>query len=297
VEPLYSNGFWPSALLLYNAVMPELPEVETIARRLNETLPGRTIARAALSAPDLYRKGSRRVTWIRGARVRNVVRFGKAILFRFDGPRGDDRVVAVSLGMTGRFCFFAPGEKLPRGVVHRHGRWAFTDGAELHYVDPRRFGYFYLGSIDGLGESLNIGPDPFALRPRAFERILEGRTAPVKSLLLNQRLVSGLGNIYVDESLFLAGIHPLTPGGVAARHAREILSTARRVLRRAIRNGGTTFRDYRGPDGAEGSFQTRLSVYGREGEACPRCGAAIERLVIGGRGTHICPSCQRLRTR
>lgn len=274
--------------------MPELPEVETVARRLQETLPGRVIARATLTAPDLYRRGSRRVSWIRGARVRSVERFGKVILFRVEGRRGDERAVTVSLGMTGRFCFFDAAAEVPRGVVHRHGRWVFADGAELHYVDPRRFGYFYLGDVEGLGDVLNIGPDPFQLPPRALARILAGRTASVKSLLLNQRLIAGMGNIYVDESLFLAGVHPLTPGAAAAAHAGKILSTSRRVLRSAIRFNGTTFRDYRRPDGAEGAFQKRLQVYGREGEACRKCGTTIEKLVVAGRGTHVCPSCQRL---
>jgi formamidopyrimidine-DNA glycosylase len=131
------------------------------------------------------------------------------------------------------------------------------------------------------------------MRPRELERMLAGRRAPVKALLLNQRLIAGLGNIYVDEALFLAGVHPLTPGDAAAASAPVILRTARRVLRSAIRFNGTTLRDYRRLDGDSGEFQDRLKVYGRGGEACPRCGATIERMVVGGRGTHACRRCQK----
>jgi len=292
--------------------VPELPEVETIARALEAVLPGRVIARAVLSAPDLYRRGSRRLSWLSGGRIRSVGRFGKAILFRIDAPRAPhERALVVHLGMTGKFLFRGAGAAplLLRGDGvssgqddasvregarrHRHGRFVFEDGVELDYIDPRRFGYFYAGSPDGLADTLNIGPDPFDMRPAMLARALDGRTAPIKALLLDQRLISGLGNIYVDELLFDTKIHPLTPGGRTAARAGDLLAAARRVLRRALRAGGTTFRDYRRPDGSTGSYQRRLSAYGREGEPCVRCGAAIVRIVVGGRGTHLCPRCQR----
>lgn len=276
--------------------MPELPEVETIARRLQGVLPGRTIARARLGAADLYRRGSRRLPSLNGGRIRNVERLGKAILFRIDAPAApSERALVVHLGMTGRFDFLEGGRGARKAGKHRHGRIVFEDGSELHYIDPRRFGYFFVGDIGGLPEALNIGPDPFQTQPRALSRILEGRSASVKALLLDQRLVSGLGNIYVDELLFLSRVHPSTPGAAVAAEAGLILRASRRVLRRALRWGGTTLRDYRRPDGSRGRFQLRLHVYGREGEPCPRCGSRIEKMVVAGRGTHVCPSCQRRR--
>jgi formamidopyrimidine-DNA glycosylase len=272
--------------------MPELPEVETVVRELSPVLPGRSIARARLSAPDLYRRGSARLGTLAGARIHSVERFGKAILIRLQAVRGTgERLLVVHLGMTGRLLFAADARQVPR-VRHLHARIRFADGSELVYIDPRRFGYLFVGDRAGVAASLDIGPDPFAMQPRDLARRLAGRRAPLKALLLDQHLVSGLGNIYVDELLFAVRVHPLTPGDGAARDAGRILRAARVILSRAIRARGTTIRDYRRPDGSSGEFQRRLSVYGRDGEACPRCGTRIERLEVAQRGTHFCPRCQ-----
>jgi formamidopyrimidine-DNA glycosylase len=160
-------------------------------------------------------------------------------------------------------------------------------------VDPRRFGYVLVGAPEAVRASLNMGPDALAMTADELARTLCKRRAPVKSLLLDQRIIAGLGNIYVDESLFLARVHPLTRGDRAALRARELLSSARRVLARAIEARGTTFRDYRRTDGSSGEFQMRLRVYGREGEPCVRCRTRIKRIEVGQRGTHLCPRCQR----
>lgn len=286
--------------------MPELPEVETVVRGLREIVPGRRVRRARLTAPDLYRSGSRRLGWIEGARVASVDRIGKAILMALEHPAGP-RALVVHLGMTGRFV--VPGADGSARVFqgdeissvagdpalvrrHRHARIRFDDGEELWYVDPRRFGYFHLGPLDGVRDALGIGPDPFEMRPRGMRELLDGRLAPIKSLLLNQRLVAGLGNIYVDEVLYRLGVHPLTPAGRLGGRAGELLRESRRVLRSAIRYRGTTFRDYRDAAGRRGDYQRRLRVYGREGESCGRCGGEVRRIVVGGRGTHFCPRCQ-----
>jgi formamidopyrimidine-DNA glycosylase len=276
--------------------MPELPEVETIARGLEEVLPGRKVKSATLTAPDLYRAGSEPIRLLRGGTVVSVERMGKALLVRLRMAKGPQRALVVHLGMTGRFVVPAPGIRPEAGVrKHRHGRIVFEDGGEIWYVDPRRFGYIFVGGMDGLRDTLNIGPDPFEIRPRMLAATLRHRSAPVKSLLLNQKLIAGLGNIYVDESLFGARVHPLTPGDAVAADAGELLAVIRRVLRRAIRHRGTTLRDYRTLDGESGAFQLRLSAYGREGEPCRRCSCPIERIVLGGRSTHFCPRCQPLR--
>jgi formamidopyrimidine-DNA glycosylase len=195
--------------------------------------------------------------------------------------------------MTGRLEWnaIAPATA-PAKKDHLHARWRFADGSELRYYDPRRFGFIFVGTSASVDASLRIGPDPFELDAHALARALAGRRAPLKALLLDQHLVSGLGNIYVDEALHLARIHPLVTGENASKHASAILAAARRILTRAIRARGTTLRDYRRTDGERGEFQVKLSVYGREGGKCRVCGAAIRRIEVAQRGTHFCPSCQ-----
>jgi formamidopyrimidine-DNA glycosylase len=296
--------------------MPELPEVETVVRELRLHLPGRDVLSASLTAPDLYRRGSANVETLAGARVEGVARRGKAILIglRPRGTRTEDRLV-IHLGMTGRLEWSASERVASAGDLgtrakrdwsevaddrirertpkkHLHARWRFSDGSELRYYDPRRFGFIFVGTTASVDESLRIGPDPFELDAAALARALSGRRAPVKALLLDQHLVSGLGNIYVDEALHLARIHPLVTGERASKHAKVILSAARRILTRAIKSRGTTFRDYRRTDGASGEFQLKLSVYGRDGEKCRVCGTAIRRIEVAQRGTHYCPRCQ-----
>ena len=269
--------------------MPELPEVETVARGLSGPLSGRSIDAARVYRRDLYREGSLPLRRLEGAEIVTVERFGKAILFRTVPPAP---VLVVHLGMTGNLLI-ERGPRLSR--KHRHAVLGFDNGLRVEYIDARRFGYLWAGPYEGLGHRLNIGPAPFELTGAGLKRRLDGRRAPVKSLLLNQALVAGLGNIYTDEILFEARVHPLTAGSVAARDAAGIIRHARVVLRRAIDAGGTTIRDYRKSDGKSGEFQRELAVYARTGEPCPRCGTAVERIVISARSTHFCPRCQTYR--
>ncbi len=269
--------------------MPELPEVESVVRGLRSPLSGKTVKSAKLSAPDLYRTGSRPFPVLKGRKIATVERFGKAI--RVDFESGGD-VLVIHLGMTGNLIVEKKNSR-NSGRKHRHAVLSLDGGIRLVYYDARRFGYFWVGPGEDLGGRLNIGPDPFQIRLPEFREMLMGRTAPIKSLLLNQKLLSGLGNIYVDESLFRAGIHPATPGRSAAAKTRDLLRQIRTVLRNAIRSGGSTIRDYRRADGSRGSFQNRLMVYGRTGQTCVSCGEVVQRIVLGGRGTHFCPSCQR----
>lgn len=275
--------------------MPELPEVETVVRELRVHLPGKTIVGASLTAPDLYRRDSAGIEALTGLQIQSVERRGKAIVItlRPKAEGGPDRLVA-HLGMTGRLEWNPGPSRAARAQgTHLHARFQLDDGSELRYFDPRRFGYFFVGNADAVAASLQIGPDPFQIDARALAKMFTGRSAPVKALLLDQRLISGLGNIYVDEALHQARVHPLLPGDRAARHAAAILDAARRTLSRAIKARGTTFRDYRRTDGARGEFQMQLRVYGRDGDACGECGATIRRMEVSQRGTHFCPRCQR----
>jgi formamidopyrimidine-DNA glycosylase len=269
--------------------MPELPEVETVARGLSKPLAGRTVACARVTRGDIYRRGSLSLRRLAGSKIIGVSRIGKAILFATAPPYP---VLVFHLGMTGNLLL-SGGGRPPVRRRHRHAVVTMDDGAKLEYFDPRRFGFIWVGTRDDLGLRLNIGPDPFQLTAAELGRRLAGRRAPVKSLLLDQRLISGLGNIYTDEVLFRACIHPETAGGAAARRADRLLAEARSVLLEAIRHGGTTIRDYRRVDGSGGDFQRRLAVYGQEGAPCVVCGTPVRRTVIGGRSSHYCPRCQQ----
>jgi formamidopyrimidine-DNA glycosylase len=274
--------------------MPELPEVETIVRELREPLLGRRVSRARLRYASLYRRGSLRVTWVAGRVIAAVERTGKNAVFQLE-PCG---VMTVNFGMTGRLAISTPdlegGEGRAASRKHLHARFVLDGDIELHYYDPRRFGYIYITEADDIRDDINIGPDPFEMSSGGEElgRRLRGRRAPIKSILLDQQLVSGIGNIYADETLFAARIDPRTPAGDVVDRLRPLLIAARRVLKHAIAHGGSTVRDYRRPDGSRGGFQQHHAVYGRKDEPCIVCGNAIERIVLTGRSSHFCPVCQ-----
>ncbi len=270
--------------------MPELPEVETTVRHLRPHLPACRVMSARLRYKSLYRRGSLGIRYLIGRRFEKVERIGKNALFRFH-PSG---LMVVNLGMTGQLIACKVAAR-PNGfsMKHLHCRIRLDNNEELRYYDARRFGFIYISETCDFLRDLNIGPDPFQLKGPHLRDALKGRRAAIKSLLLDQRIVSGLGNIYTDEVLFYAQIDPRTPGGHAAEHASRILSNARRVLKRAIEHGGSTILSYRRRDGLPGEFQRFHAVYGREGERCISCGSPIVRIVLSGRGTHFCPACQQ----
>lgn len=272
--------------------MPELPEVETIARSLGPRLQGRVVAGIdLLYGPLLRRGGPKALEGLRGRRILGVRRRGKMLIIECQ----DDRALVFHLKMTGQFLFMAeeaPRDKHDRLVVR------FEDGRdELRFRDVRKFGF--LLCLEGraesaCGELARLGPEPLDIGPEAFAALLKGRRARIKAFLLDQERLAGIGNIYADEMLFDAGIHPQTPAQrITGPAAARLYDSMRRILRRAIEANGSTLRDYRDADGRAGSFQELHQVYGRDGEPCPRCGAAIKRTVVAGRGTHFCPRCQR----
>ncbi len=273
--------------------MPELPEAETIVRGLRPALVGRTLRRSVVLKPDVLRQSktafSRKV---RGRGVTGVARRGKNVVLRLDG----DTVIAVNLGMTGRLL---PFPRSPRGGArpgHPAVRFHLSDGGVLVFDDTRRFGTVEaLGTAEWEARSGRMGPEPLddAYTAADLARALRDSRAPVRSWLLDQKRIAGVGNIYACEALFLAGIHPQTPGrAVTDAQARKLHRAVRRVLRDAIRAGGTTIRDYRNADGDEGRYGRRLQAYGRGGEPCPRCSTPIRRTVFGNRSAFLCPRCQ-----
>jgi len=271
--------------------VPELPEVETVRRHLAERIEGDVIRDVEVRLPRIVRRPALNLfaERLKEQGIRRVGRRGKYLLFQLD------QVLLVShLRMEGRYAVANPSEpELP----HTHVVFRLASGRELRYADVRQF-----GTMDAVlkGEPLpkglaELGPEPFdpALDGAALHERWRGRRAPIKSMLLDQRQIAGLGNIYVDEALFAAGIHPLTPAGaVGAEELDGLLREIRDVLARAIREGGSSVRSFRDGYGRHGGFQIQLAVYGRAGQPCPRCGGAIQKIKVAGRGTHVCPACQ-----
>jgi formamidopyrimidine-DNA glycosylase len=286
--------------------MPELPEVETIRRGLAPVLEGARLTRAEARRPDLrfpFPDGfGQRLT---GARIERLERRAKYLLAPLD--RGETLV--THLGMTGRFEVTGAGAAgrpgnfaLASAPDPRHAHVVFeTDaGVTITFYDPRRFGYMDLIATDALADHpwfRALGPEPLGpdFDAAYLKRAFAGRRAPVKALLLDQRIVAGLGNIYVCEALFRAGVDPeRAAGGMSARKLATLVATIRTVLAEAIEAGGSTLRDYATADGTLGYFQHSFQVYGREGEACvkPRCSGVVARIVQSGRSTFACSRCQ-----
>jgi formamidopyrimidine-DNA glycosylase len=230
---------------------------------------------------------------LRGRRVTAVDRKGKFIIVSLD----DGQVMVAHLGMSGRFSVALPEEEKP---AHTHFVARLDDGSEVRFVDPRTFGFVAALDEEEMANSgvARLGPDAWRDRPEpeALAERLKGRTAPIKALLLDQGPMSGLGNIYADETLHRAGIHPLTPGGqLGIEHVGALVEATISVLETAIEGGGTTLDDlaYLLPDGRAGDNLHRLRVYGREDQPCIACGTPIQRIVIRARSSFFCPVCQR----
>jgi len=269
--------------------MPELPEVETIARGLARWFAGRVILRCRHVSPHLL-KGSGRAGLRRlpGRRIVDIRRRGKYLIFEL----GRGMKMVFHLKMTGQFLVCGADDARDR---HTHLVLSFGRRREIRFRDTRKFGRLYLVNGDVrrvLPETL--GPEPLDVGRRRFLDLLGRRRGRLKSLLVNQSFLAGIGNIYADEILFDARLAPLRPAsGLDPVEARRLWRSMRRILARAVRCGGSSIRDYADAEGRLGRFQLEHKVYGRAGVPCPRCGVAVRRLVVGGRATHFCPSCQK----
>jgi formamidopyrimidine-DNA glycosylase len=272
--------------------MPELPEVETIRRQLAPHLERRTIREVEIldfrwTRPVAPQEVAEQ---LRGAAIERVSRSGKYLVWALS----DDRHLLMHLRMTGTLLFDPAVEPL-----HTRVRFWLDDGHRLLYVDPRRFGTGHLlfGSpARDAYLALRLGVEPFTPEFTAehLRRLARGRTAPVKAFMLDQRRIAGVGNIYADEALFRAGIHPLRPAGRLTPSDWDRLRGAiEQALAAGIEAKGASIDDFRHVDGAQGSFQDRFLVHTRAGEPCPRCGQTICKIVVGGRGTYVCERCQR----
>jgi formamidopyrimidine-DNA glycosylase len=271
--------------------MPELPEVETIRRQLAPHLEGRTIVDVEILDPRWTRPLPREPVEdeLRDAVVEHVGRSGKYLVWALS----DDRYLLLHLRMTGALLFDPPNDP-----QHTRVRFTLDQDHRLVYVDPRRFGTGHLvfgAAARDTYLSARLGVEPFTPEFTAehLRRLARGRKAPVKAFLLDQRRIAGIGNIYADEALFRAGVHPLRAAGRLTRGQWASLRDAiEDALAAGIEAKGASIDDFRHVDGARGSFQDRFLIHRREGEPCPQCGREIRKIVVGGRGTYVCEHCQ-----
>lgn len=280
--------------------MPELPEVETNRQGLAKKVQGKRIDHLHVYWPRIvsYPHGvSQFCQRLAGQKIEELGRRGKYLLFYLS--QGD--VLVSHLRMEGKY-FYYPASDLPgEKSKHTHLIISFSDRSQLHYHDVRKFGRFDLLSVQDLKtyfEAKGLGPEPFAdsFKIEAFQKKLSKSQRAIKPFLLDQKSVAGLGNIYADEVLFRAGIHPERPGlSLSSDEVESLHAAILEVIQAAIEAGGTTIRSYLNTLGEAGSFQVDLKVYGRKGLPCPRCGHPIEKISLAQRGTHFCPQCQKKR--
>ena len=272
--------------------MPELPEAETIARGLDQPLRGRVFEALDVIRPDVLGQSARRLrSQVLGQRVEGVGRRGKAVVL----DMGVGGRIVVNLGMTGRLLP-SPTRRRPQAAMHPAVVFGLDDGSTLVFDDMRRFGR--VTALDERGWrawSNRLGPEPLggAFTGARLHRIVSGSRSPIRSLLLDQRKVAGIGNIYALEALWASRLHPARRGPtLTMEDAARLHRSLRRILRQAVRAGGTTLRDYRAADGSTGAYAPQLHVYGREGEPCLRCRSTILRFKLSGRSAYYCPTCQ-----
>jgi formamidopyrimidine-DNA glycosylase len=274
--------------------VPELPEVETVRASLEPALVGRRFERVEIRDERLTRpfEPLAVAAELEGERVEALGRRGKYLVVRFQSGR----TLLIHLRMTGSLRY-APAEALGGEEPYRRAVVTLDNGSDVAYRDVRRFGTWLLlepGELESyLAEKIGAEPLGRGFGPKALSKRLGGRRAPVKAALLDQRTVAGMGNIYADEALWRARIHPLRPAGeLTEPEVRALHRSVRRALEAGIARQGATLRDYAQPDGRRGAMQLDFRVYGREGEPCPRCGTPIAKTRAAGRGTWYCPSCQ-----
>ncbi len=280
--------------------MPELPEVEHIRRRLSDRIIGLEITRVLVRRADVIRLPvpvkARSKALLRNGRVKMLHRHGKKLALEID----DGRVVEFGLGMSGALLL-EQVPSIPAATTHRHVIWSLLDPCgdqpmRLVWRDPRRFGG--LRPVDSMRELRarfwsKIGPDALEIDEKTLARNLNETKRVIKTVLLDQRVLAGVGNIYADEVLHAAGLSPMRPADSLERtEIKAILRYLRRILDQAIEDGGSTIRDHQDPDGLPGGFQARHAVYGRPGGCCNRCGELIQSEQLGGRTTHWCSGCQ-----
>lgn len=284
--------------------MPELPEVETVVRGLQALLPNQMIAAVRLGKTDFIDNPAEIEEILPGTRIAGVRRHGKFIVFVLEKSMHADAASSslasdirlfhfiIHLGMTGQLIVLPAGTP---SALHTHAWILLGNEKELRFIDPRRFGRMLVVSQEESDSVLGaLGTDPLEIGMAEFQTRLGEKRARIKAVLLDQRVFRGMGNIYTDESLWRARIHPARLA--SSLKPREVLNLHRamqKILLEAIRLGGSSISDYVNAEGVPGEFQIRHRVYQREGKKCSRCGATIQRMIVAGRSSYFCPRCQR----
>ena len=275
--------------------MPELPEVETVRRTLETLILGKEIEEVQVLYPKIIKKPEVYEEFadaLKGQCVKEIGRRGKFLILYLD-----DYALVSHLRMEGKYALHETSDPIDK---HTHVLFTFTDGTQLRYKDVRKFGTMHLFLK---GEELSslplekLGPEPLsdAFTVEYLKPILQKTSRNIKAVILDQTVVVGVGNIYVDESLFRAKIHPTRPASsLTDDEISALVAEIKATLSEAVERGGSTIRSYINSQGQMGMFQLQILVYGKEGESCPRCGSTIEKGKVAGRGTHFCPSCQKL---
>src|SRR6202047_2478783 len=280
--------------------MPELPEVETVARGLRLTVLGRRILSVTLRKTDFIDDPSLIEQHLPGRRIEAVERYGKFMLLRLSPPQGEENspngdnataALLVHLGMTGHIASTAVAQPWEK---HTHAGFALDDGRELRYTDARRFGRLaYLSAALLPAELEGFGADPLEVNAEEFATRIRSRHSRVKALLLDQTVLRGVGNIYADESLWRAKIHPAKLGASINKQQAAVLHRGLQdILKKAIVMRGSSIANFVDGEGNPGEYQQHHRAYGREGEKCYRCGAIIRRAIVAGRSSYFCPKCQ-----
>ena len=273
--------------------MPELPEVETVARGLRQTIVGRRIVSVWLGETDFIDDPAALEQHLPGRRIEAVERYGKFMLLRLSPANGEaaPACLLVHLGMTGQL---APSAAARPCEKHTHACFLLDDSRELRYTDARRFGRLAYLVENSLGEELRaFGADPLEVRAEEFAARVRSRRARIKALLLDQHVLRGVGNIYADESLWRAKIHPARLGArLNEKQAKTLHRSLRDILKRAIVMRGSSISDFLDVEGQPGEYQRHHRAYAREGQGCYRCGALIRRAIVAGRSSYFCPKCQ-----
>jgi formamidopyrimidine-DNA glycosylase len=279
--------------------MPELPEVETVARGLQLAVAGRRIVSVTLGKTDFIDDPAALEENLPGRSIERVERFGKFMLMRLSkeapgrGPDGElgDASLLVHLGMTGHLAPHNAGEPSAR---HTHVRFLLDDGRELRYTDARRFGRMaYLAAENLPAELGRFGADPLEITEQQFRDLLRAHKSRIKALLLDQSALRGVGNIYADESLWRARTHPMRiAANLSPAESRKLRKALQTILRAAIALRGSSISDFLDAEGEPGEYQRRHRAYGREGKGCYRCKTPIRRVIVAGRSSYFCPKCQ-----
>src|SRR6266852_7123865 len=280
--------------------MPELPEVETVARGLQRSVAGRRILSVTLGKTDFIDDPAALERHLPGRQIEKVERYGKFLLLRLAATgqpgaseNGDAKEASllVHLGMTGNLAPCAPDQPCAK---HTHVWLRLDDGRELRYTDPRRFGRMAYLTGELLVEELTaFGADPLLVSAEEFASRIRSRSARIKALLLDQTVLRGVGNIYADESLWRANIHPARQGAeLTKKQAATLRKVLQDVLQKAILARGSSISDFLDAEGQPGEYQRRHRAYGREGKRCFRCAATIRRVIVAGRSSYFCPKCQ-----